>query len=193
MCGRYYVDDDTAKEIERLVNAIDQKLVKHGEIYPTNQVPIVISNQDAVQPIISTWGYPNFKNKGLIINARSETAIEKPMFRNSLLNRRCLIPASGFFEWNTQKEKFYFTSESQPTIYFCGVYNTFDEENKFVILTTAANPSMKDIHDRMPLILPPTLHNEWLNNGTSTQTLLKEPSLMLKRTSDYEQQRLEFF
>lgn len=193
MCGRYYVDDDTAKEIERLVNAIDQKLVKHGEIYPTNQVPIVISNQDTIQPIISTWGYPNFKNKGLIINARSETAIEKPMFRNSLLSRRCLIPASGFFEWNTHKEKFYFTSESQHTIYFCGLYNTFDEENKFVILTTAANPSMEDIHDRMPLILPPTLHGEWLINATSTQALLKEPSLMLNRSSDYEQQRLEFF
>lgn len=193
MCGRYYIDDDTAKEIEKLVSAIDQKLVKRGEIYPTNKVPIIITNHDVVQPIISTWGFPNFKNKGVIINARSETAFEKQMFRSSLLNRRCLIPASGFYEWNKEKEKYYFTSNEHSTLYFCGLYNTFEEENKFVILTVPANKSMADIHHRMPLILSPDLYKEWLSKDASTQSLLKESSLLLNRTSDYVQQRLDFF
>lgn len=191
MCGRYFIDDETVKEIEKLVHDIDYN-IRIGEIYPTNQVPI-FTNNNSSKCILSTWGFPNFHNKdnkGVIINARSETAFEKPMFKQSLIDRRCLIPASGFFEWNSEKEKYYFTSKEAHTFYFCGLYNTFENENRFVILTTSPNISISDIHDRMPLILPKSKCDDWLYNNAATQLLLKETPILLDRSSDYEQQTL---
>lgn len=187
MCGRYYIDDETAREIEKLVQNIN-KQIRTGEIYPTNQVPILVNSSI----VISTWGFPYFKNKSVIINARSETAFEKQMFRKSLLERRCLIPATGFFEWNKLKEKYYFTSKEDHTFFFCGIYNTFDKENRFVILTTTPNNSIEDIHNRMPLILPKSKYDDWLFNDAATQILLKETPIFLNRFTDYEQQSFSF-
>lgn len=190
MCGRYYIDDETAREIEKLVQNID-KNIRTGEIFPTNQVPILANNNNDIQSMLYKWGFPNFRNKGVIINARSETAFEKPMFRKSLIERRCLIPASGFFEWNSEKEKYYFTSQSEHTFYFCGLYNTFENENRFVILTTSPNNSISDIHDRMPLILPKSRYDDWLYNDAATQILLKETPILLNRSTEYEQQSFQ--
>lgn len=102
MCGRYYIDDETSREIEKIIKDIDSrnsnKNYKTGEIIPTNTVPILVSQQESITPNLCIWGFPNFKNKGVIINARSETAFEKKTFRESLLSRRCIIPANGFYE-----------------------------------------------------------------------------------------------
>lgn len=195
MCGRYYIDEETVIEINNLLEMLEEGLnidIKHGEIYPTNKVPILIGKNNRIQPMLSTWGFPNFQNKGVIINARSETAFEKPMFRNSLLTGRCLIPASGFFEWNRNKEKYYFTSKDQHTFYFCGLYNMFEEDSRFVILTTSPNNSIAGIHHRMPLILPKVYYEDWLFKDAVTSTLLKETPVLLNRKTDYEQQELNF-
>lgn len=196
MCGRYYIDDETSKEIEKILQDIDKKnsgkSYKTGEIFPTDTVPILVAQKDDIIPDLFTWGFPNFKSSGVIINARSETAFDRNMFRESLLSRRCIIPANGFYEWNNNKEKIYFTQPGSNIIYLAGVYNAFNEENRFVILTTNANGSIADVHDRMPLILQREELQPWLFDSNQTQNFLKQIPTVLERKSDYEQITFDF-
>ena len=79
--------------------------------------------------------------------------MDKPAFQNGILYHRILVPASGFYEWNHLKEKNSFTRSDAATLYIAGFCDWFENERRFVILTTAANDSMVKVHDRMPLIL----------------------------------------
>ena len=195
MCGRYNFTTEESEEIQRILERLDQRFnnsnVKTGEIFPTNTVPVLIGEQDEIEPIPCVWGFPNFKSKGVIINARSETAIERRTFRESLTSRRCIIPACGFYEWNKNKERIYFTQPNQNIIYMAGIYNFYNEKIRFVILTTGANQSIVDVHDRMPLILPKDQLQTWLSDSSKTQNLLKQIPTILERKSEYEQNTLD--
>lgn len=196
MCGRYYIDDETSREIRKLLEQLDAKFQgrksKRGDIAPTNYAPVIIGSNNKIEPDLFSWGFPNFKSSGVIINARSETAFEKKMFRESLTSRRCIIPANGFFEWNKNKEKNYFTQPDSDILYMAGIYNTFKEESKFVILTTSANPSMVEVHNRMPLILQKEQITSWLFENDKISTILKQVPIALERKVEYEQTKLDF-
>lgn len=197
MCGRYYIDDDTAKEIEKIVAELDKKYsnksYKTGEIFPTNDVPILVAKGKNIEPEVVKWGFPNFKGNGVIINARSESAFEKKTFRESLVSRRCIIPASGFFEWNSSKDKIYFMPKEEHIMYMAGIYNVYNNEARFVILTTEANSSIEDIHNRMPLLLHSNQLDQWVFDDMRTSAILKQTPYLLSRKSDFEQQTLKLF
>ncbi len=115
----------------------------------------------------------------MIFNARSESVLEKRMFRESTLHRRIVVPAAWFYEWNQRKEKNIFSSKEQPAIFMAGIYNYDQEEERFVILTTAANESMKPVHDRMPLIL-----KIFFLQRNSRQYSWQEFIIMIRRKKD---------
>ena len=102
MCGRYYIaEEDSAAELQEIIEQLNRRgtEVKTGEIYPTDTVPVLANNKSMViTPFAMKWGYtlPDGKQ---IINARSETAADKPLFRDGMQQRRCLIPATNYFEW----------------------------------------------------------------------------------------------
>ncbi|MBP3730217.1 MAG: SOS response-associated peptidase family protein [Mailhella sp.] len=102
----------------------------------------------------------------LVINARSETVMKKPMFRNLLRYGRVVIPADCFHEWDKSKVKYTFTLPDRQQMFFAGLR----DQNSFVILTTAANRSMIPVHDRMPLILEDA--QGWLRDGDDYKNLL---------------------
>lgn len=170
MCGRYSLfTDEENQEIMRIVKTLDTRYpgnaMKHGQIYPTNTAPILYPEQDELKPELSTWGFPRFgAAKGVIINARSESADDRPMLKKSLHTRRCAVPTTGFYEWTQSgtKTKYRFNLPDEQTLYLAGLYNTFKDENRFVILTTAANNSIADVHNRMPVILPKPLMEDWV-------------------------------
>lgn len=195
MCGRYNFTTEESEEIRRILERLDQRFannnVKTGEIFPTNIVPVLVPESGQIEPIACGWGFPNFKNKGVIINARSETVFEKKTFRESLIYRRCVIPANGFYEWNKNKERIYFKQPKSSIIYMAGIYNYYNEESRFVILTTGANQSIVDIHDRMPLILYKEQLHSWLFDNEQTQAMLNQVPTILTRKSDYEQTKLD--
>ncbi len=92
--------------------------VKSGEIFPTNTAPVLIEQNSTVTPVPVQMGFSNFRNKGVIINARAETAEEKKTFKDSLLNRKCVIPSTGFYEWDKSKQKYLFNlPESRMLLY----------------------------------------------------------------------------
>jgi putative SOS response-associated peptidase YedK len=107
MCGRFYIEkDDPAEELLKIIAEIERKLkddglhIKQGEIFPTDIVPAIANSKThGVEPFAMKWGFSRFDGSGVIINARSETAMERSMFRQPMLERRCLIPASNYFEW----------------------------------------------------------------------------------------------
>lgn len=192
MCGRYYVDMDMADELERVIHDIDRKIREEcsgRDVYPTDRAPVIENTANGFRLRLQKWGYPAVQGKGVLINARSETVFDKPMFRQGIRHRRIVIPASGFYEWNREKEKSTFTRFDSPLMYMAGFYDRFGNENRFVILTTAANESMIKTHDRMPLVLEEDQLEEWFNGGKTEEILSRTPPL-LKRTAEYEQQRL---
>lgn len=172
MCGRYsFFTDNENQEILKIVRAIDTRYpgnqMKTGEIYPTNIAPILKMEQNNIVPDLYMWGFPRFQSKkGVIINARSETAEDRPMFRKSLYNRRCVIPSTGFYEWSQDRKKikYRFRLPGKNMLYMAGLYNEFNSDKRFVILTTEANLSMADIHNRMPLLLTEDKIEDWIMN-----------------------------
>ena len=188
MCGRYYIEvsDAALKEIaEEILRKMagqagyQQLALKlEGEIFPTNIVAVQTAPAD-YQPM--RWGFSGFgPGKGRkpsaahpLINARSETITEKPTFRRPVQESRCLVPASGYYEWQSEgkgKVKYRLYSEGQP-LYFAGCYRSESEPlgmlpiPRFVILTQAAAPGIAQIHDRMPVAFTADTANYWLTDG----------------------------
>ena len=194
MCGRYYVDDSMIGRIEKALNGIDNRLngkTFSGDIYPTNTAPVISASSDHLQLEETRWGYPGMNKKGVIINARAETVQEKRMFRAGIERGRIAIPAVHFYEWNFQKTKYTFRREDKALLYLAGIADVFEQEQRFVILTTQANASMEKIHDRMPLILETDQIQDWLLDDKATDSILEQTPVMLDKYTEYEQ--LTFF
>lgn len=201
MCGRYYIDDETAKEVEKLVRQMDDKMweavrgqnaVCGKDIYPGSFAPVITASPEGLEVTLKQWGFPGFEKNKLIFNARAESAMEKKLFRESVRFRRCIIPASHFYEWNSRKEKFTFRSVSSPVLYMAGFYKKFEEGERFVILTTGANVSMVPVHDRMPLLLEKAQIESFVREEMQVEGFLKKVPEELERCTDYEQQSLPF-
>ena len=174
MCGRYQFTLEQCEEIRQIVNDIQRRYGQNtwtpGEIAPSQRAPVLIQASGGVEPVLMRWGYrlPG----SLVINARAETAMEKPTFRESVATRRCLLPSTGFFEWDQDKRKYLFRLPGEPLFYMAGLYDRRGGEECYCILTTGANESMSQIHDRMPLIIPKEYIAEWLMNPFSADRIL---------------------
>lgn len=170
MCGRFYIpEDDSSEELQRIINHLNRKKptpVKTGEVRPTD-VAAVIANNKSLQPtpFAMKWGY-SLTDRQPIINARSETADSKPLFRDGMQQRQCLIPASHYFEWQrlaNKKIKNAIRPVNSKEMYMAGVYRIQNGIPEFVILTREPGESIRHIHDRMPVILPRDALNDWMN------------------------------
>lgn len=193
MCGRYYIDDgETVAEMRKIIEEVNLRYhdtplgdaMKTGEIFPTNVAPVLIASEESSEPVLMTWGFPKWQASGVIINARSETAQEKPMFMKNIQNRRCIIPSNGFFEWDHAndhpKSKFLITAKDSQMLYMAGLYSSFEDQfggkySAYVILTVGANADVILLHDRMPLIIEPEQNNRWLNDEKYARSILRVP------------------
>lgn len=174
MCGRYQFTVEQCEEIRQIVNEIQRRYGQRewmpGEIAPSQRAPVLAQAETGIELKLMRWGYrlPNT----LVINARAESAMEKPMFRESVMRRRCLVPSTGFFEWDRDKRKYLFRLPGEPLFYMAGLYDRRGSEDCYCILTTGANESMIQIHDRMPLIIPKEHTTDWLMNPFSADRML---------------------
>lgn len=201
MCGRYYVAQELAEELRQIFRDTDQqfnekKLV--GDVRPSEEALVLFYAQDAWQPAMMRWGFPGRDGKQLLINARSEAVTEKPSFKQSIRERRCVILVSGFYEWGgsavggSRQKYTFFLPESQK-MYLAGCFREYEDGKHFVILTVAANTSMAPVHDRMPLLIPEDRLDEWgRQQGNYLELLLREQG-DLRRSTEYEQMCLKLF
>ena len=175
MCGRYTLTAD-AESIQLAFNldTVDGWLEPRFNIAPTQQVA-VISNRDPKALSLMKWGLvpswakdPKIGNR--MINARSETAAEKPSFRTAFKRRRCLIPADGYYEWSKQGKKkvpMYIRHREREIFAFAGLWESWKSAdgswlNTCTILTTEANEHIRPVHHRMTVILEPEDYELWL-------------------------------
>ncbi len=200
MCGRYYVDDDTAREIEKLVRKVDEKMrgtaaagrveIVAKDIHPTETAPILAASGSALECRQQRWGFPGFRKGQVIFNARSESVMEKPMFREAVMHRRVVVPAAWFYEWNRNKQKYTFSRKDRDALFMAGCYRKYGDGDRFVILTTQANASMEPVHNRMPLILERDEAVDWLLEDSMAEELLRKLPPLLERRAEYEQMSL---
>ena len=186
MCGRYYIpDEDSAAELKEIIDQINRRhkarpVLKTGEIAPSDTAPVLANNRSlAVTPFAMKWGY-TMSNGKLVFNARSETASEKPLFRDGMTQRRCLVPAAHYFEWEKrgrEKIKYAIKSADVSVLYMAGIYRIENGIPVFSILTREPASSISFIHDRMPVILPREFTTDWLNPRFKAEDVLRSATL----------------
>lgn len=191
MCGRYYIDRDVEKEIYRIAQEIDEnmRIERTGDIYPSQEAPVLYGRRNRLCGGTMRWGLTGKEGK-LLINARAETALARPAFAGSVRQRRCVIPARHFYEWDRDKQKVTFCRRAEDTLYLAGFYRGEEDGPHFIILTTAANESVRPVHQRMPLILDEEEIRWWIGDDSRVNGFLNKSSPVLERRQNYEQMRL---
>jgi putative SOS response-associated peptidase YedK len=183
MCGRYMLTS-SPEVLRALFRYAEQpNFPPRYNVTPTQPIPIVRLVDGKRQFALVRWGLlPSWvkdpKTFTLLINARGESAAEKPAFRAAMKRRRCLIPADGFYEWQAagdRKRPFYVRAKSGAPLAFAGLWETWtgpngEELETAAIVTTQANRTLKPIHDRMPVIVPPEGFDLWLDGANVDAT-----------------------
>ena len=185
MCGRYYIaEDDQAEELKQIIDIINRKhngeIKTAGEVFPSETVPVIATSRaQKITPFAMEWGYSTSDGNRLI-NARSETASQKPTFKDGMLHRRCIVPASWYFEWNRNekgKPKYAIGNDQKNVIYMAGIYRFEHDKPVFSILTREPAGSIQFIHNRMPVILPKEAVRDWLNTSYRAEDILQHAVL----------------
>jgi len=176
MCGRYTLRTpvETLAEEFGISDPLPDIPTRYN-IAPTQEVAAVLEEDEERKLEMLRWGLiPSWADDPAVgnrmINARSETAAEKPSFRTAFRKRRCLILADGFYEWqktNGGKQPYYIRMEDGSPFAFAGLWESWDkyggEIRSCTILTTDTNKMVGEVHHRMPVILPPETYDLWLD------------------------------
>jgi putative SOS response-associated peptidase YedK len=206
MCGRYTLTshEDIAEDLQASLDVsvtADPWWKPRYNVAPTQPAPVVALHHGARTIRLMRWGLvpfwaePGGKKPPLMINARLESVMAKQMFRDALARKRCLVPADGFFEWAsprgahasdgaTPPRPFYFHPRGDRRLFaFAGLWARSrdaagQELHSFTIITTRANPLIRPIHDRMPIVLAPEDYAAWLDpeiDADTARSLLGHP------------------
>ncbi len=195
MCTRYYIASDNSEIseiiekarssalIERFLNQYGKAFVSEGEVRPTDLVAVIAMNQKGEKSAFPMkWGYSLPNSKTPVVNARSETASEKPLFREDWKKHRCIIPASYYFEWEHLKtadgktktgDKYLFQPAGESTTWLCGLYHLENALPVFTILTKEPSAELARFHDRMPVILPEEMIEQWISPKTVPEDIMQ--------------------
>ncbi len=180
MCARYDVIH-TPEELARELGAVlTEGIPARSTIAPTDVAPVLV-RQPALTLGPMRFGWPGARPKErLQVNVRSETAARAPRSRDAARARRCLVPVTAFHEWSGEKRArvhHLLAAERGELMTLAGLYEIDrDEDGKraaFVILTTAANDVVRPVHDRMPLIVSPSLREAWLSEAEDPAALIE--------------------
>lgn len=184
MCNRYRFSAETIELTHVFPELSETRLTPRFNVAPTQQAPVVVFEGETARLETFRWGLvPSWSkdSKGGFLNARSETAPEKPAFRAAFRHRRCLVIAHGFYEWQPLphlKQPWHFHLKGDALMCFAGLWETWqppdasqDPWRTYTILTTTSNALVAPLHDRMPVILPPSAWRPWLEQGSSRDKL----------------------
>lgn len=200
MCYRYYVemlaelrpivDEAEGSALkERMVSKLGRPLVTEGEVRPTDIVPVIAPNRSGARAVFPmVWGFSLPRSSSPLVNARVETAGTKPTFRESWERRRCIIPASYYFEWEhvlnaaTGKtrtgDKYRIQPKGSAVTWLAGLYRIEERSGiqvpVFAVLTREPSEEIRFIHDRMPVILPEEDIERWISPDGRPDEILKD-------------------
>ena len=190
MCGRYadfLADQELADAFSLAISTNDERLLPPSyNVAPMQRVRVVRAAEGSAKLDVAKWGLvPSWAKDPAIgsrmINARVETIAEKPSFRTAFARRRCIVPASGYFEWQTDasgKQPFYIHPADSSPLAFAGLVEawrpTGDDDWLITcaIVTTAARDEMRQIHDRQPVMMRDDAWRTWLDPASAKDDLL---------------------
>lgn len=192
MCGRYTLSVPLSNLVDSFdIQPPEFEYPPRFNIAPTQDAPVIAQDQEGRRMGLLRWGLiPSWAKDpaigGRMINARSETVAEKPAFKRAFHYRRCLVPADGFFEWKRDEEEG--AAKGQKTPYWihlagrepfvmAGLWEKWNPGEAapvytFTVLTTEAAPAIREIHPRMPVILPAGARDRWLDPDASPEDIL---------------------
>jgi putative SOS response-associated peptidase YedK len=189
MCGRFTMSYRKAEMLAAALGVPIESLTDYRPRYniaPTDPHWIVRTRYEDREILPARWGLVNFwakdrKQAFKNINARAETVQKSPAFRAAFAERRCVVPADGFFEWTGPKENrqpIWFHRPDGGLILFAGLYESWkpspeERERTFTIITTNANELVTPVHDRMPVILEDDAVDDWLYAKQSPESLIE--------------------
>jgi len=198
MCGRYAISKQPEELIEEFAitaGHTGKVLPADWNISPTKEIYVIRNNSNAKRELVNlSWGLiapwsksskEAIKSQSSAINARTESVDIKPTFKNAFKYHRCLIPATGYYEWATElgdipsKQPFYIHSKTNETLAFAGIYSSWKDESGVIkesaaLITRPAVDFLEKIHHRMPTFLPNDRWDIWLNSKQNNVTELKE-------------------
>lgn len=193
MCGRFVITSPPAA-LRQIFGYIEQpNFPPRHNIAPTQPIPVVILENGVRHFRLMRWGLlpawvKDPRQFTLLINARSETLLEKPAFRNAMKRRRCLIPADGYYEWqasDTRKRPHFIHRRDRSPIGLAGLAETWigpngEELDTVAIVTAPAGPDLAVLHHRVPVTIAPDDFDRWLdcssNDADAVMTLLTAPA-----------------
>ena len=180
MCGRYALYGPHFRYKEYFGPDDWSDFPDRYNIAPSLSVPVIRQSPEGRRVVsLLQWGLiPNWSKDASIglklANARAETVAEKPSFRSAFRSRRCIVPASGFYEWKSEgrnKQPYYFRYRSGDPLAIAGLWESWRDSTgnivrTFCVITTTANTTVAPVHDRMPVLLAPSDFAEWLDPDT---------------------------
>ena len=200
MCCRYYMEKspelrpyieaaNRSSLKDRLVSKLARPLVTEGEVRPTDLVPVIAPSSKSLEPTVfpMVWGFTIPRRQTSLFNARVESATEKPTFKESWEKRRCIVPASWYYEWehlinaSTGKsktgDKYMIQAKGSNVIYLAGLYRLEEiagiQVPVFTILTREPSDEIRFIHDRMQVMLPKEYIREWVNPNGKPEEIIR--------------------
>ena len=198
MCGRYNLTATPEQLIETYQLHRLPRYETSYNIPPSQKILTVVQLDDrSYKAVYLYWGLIPHWAKDLkishnLINARAETVAEKPAFKSAYRQRRCIIPATGFYEWQKTeqgKQAYCISRQEQQLFSFAGLWEYWEHEKETIysctIITTAANNLMRPIHHRMPVIIDNSNINQWLDKQASLEIIQQ-----LLVSDDYQNMRL---
>ena len=183
MCGRYQLDVELESGAELLGAILEADFEPRYNAAPMQMLPVVRRRHQTRSVAPLRWGLvPDWANDESfahkLINARSETVVEKPAFKAAFRFGRCLVPTTGFYEWKTTgryKQPHLISMRSTPIFAMAGLWSPWSDGNQaletFTVLTVDPRDALAGLHDRMPVILDPGAQQTWLNPESSPQEL----------------------
>ncbi|MBR5065972.1 MAG: SOS response-associated peptidase family protein [Oscillospiraceae bacterium] len=192
MCVRFIMYSQPRDQDDFISEMMQSSLIKKfrdagacvltgGEARPTNVVPVIAPDRNGIKTVFPMrWGF-RVPGLSLVVNARTETAAVRPTFRDAWRQHRCAIPAESYIEWEhiaapngktRTGDKFSIHPAEEPVTWLCGLYRIEDGLPVFTVLTREPSESVRHIHDRMPLILPESLIDAWVDPGRRAEDLL---------------------
>ena len=191
MCGRYRFgegiwDEDLAVTMAQAVRVAEKfgvKMKTEGEIRPTDVAPVIApsARDRSLGAFPMQWGFNHPKRGMLVFNTRMETAQERGMLAGSIDDRRCLVPAECYYEWKKidpkRKDRYAFRAADGSPLFMAGLYIRTSDVRQlpcFTILTQDAQKAIRDLHPRMPVLVPWSRAAEWLSPDTDFLGMLHD-------------------
>jgi putative SOS response-associated peptidase YedK len=173
MCGRFTSTATPEELMRRFGVIITENLRPRWNVAPSQSATVIIRDGLHTEAISAKWGLRHAgSNKSMLINARMETANEKPTFSGAFLHSRCIVVASGWYEWSAPKTPWHIQLRDGEVMAMAGLLFRGESQSRFVIVTSAADGELAEIHHRQPLVLGAGDEENWLNGSADQASAL---------------------